>query len=374
MPQQTSQSGNFENDSRIVLTLDAGGTNFVFSAIQANKEITQPVILPSNKHKLETCIDTIIEGFSEILKQLKQKPVAISFAFPGPADYKQGIVDNSNNLPIFKGGVPLGPILRNKFNLPVFLNNDGDLFAYGEALSGILPFINKKLEESGSSKRYNNLLGLTLGTGFGAGIVRNGELYFGDNSIAGEVWLLRNRINPNVNAEEGISIRAVKRVYAELAGLHISVCPEPKELYEIAIGNQTGNKTAAIESFRQLGVILGDALGNLLTVLDAMVVIGGGLAGAKSLIFPAMLEELSSTFTGYNGNKYPRLHQNVYNLDDPDTLISFIKPAEKVIEVPESKEKLIYNYESKLGISSTFLGTSRAISLGAYAYALNLIQ
>lgn len=230
------------------------------------------------------------------------------------------------------------------------------------------------LEESGNSKRYHNLLGLTLGTGFGAGIVRNGELYLGDNSIAAEVWLLRNRINPNTNAEEGISIRAVKRVYAELTGSNHNNGPDPKDIFEIANGNRSGDKEAAIESYRQLGIVLGDAIGNLLTVLDAMVVVGGGLAGAKSLIFPSMLEEISSTFSNYKEITYPRLHQKVYNLDDNDSLHSFLKPSQKIILVPGTDQKLIYNHEAKLGIASSQLGTSRAIALGAYAYALNCIQ
>ena len=41
-------------------------------------------------------------------------------------------------------------MLEEKFGIPVFINNDGDLFAYGEAIAGLLPFINSKLEEAGS--------------------------------------------------------------------------------------------------------------------------------------------------------------------------------------------------------------------------------
>lgn len=38
----------YQFDKRIVMTLDAGGTNFVFSAIQSNEEIVEPIVLPSN--------------------------------------------------------------------------------------------------------------------------------------------------------------------------------------------------------------------------------------------------------------------------------------------------------------------------------------
>jgi glucokinase len=360
----------YDNDKRIVLTLDAGGTNFVFSAIQGNKEITEAITLPSNSHELQACIITIIEGFREIINNIKEKPAAISFAFPGPADYKQGIINNSNNLAVFNGGIALGPILKDKFNLPVFINNDGDLFTYGEALCGFLPYINKLLQESGSKRKYSNLLGITLGTGFGAGIVSNGHLYFGDNSMGTEVWLLRNRINPSTNAEEGISIRAIRRVYAEKTSIDFNLSPDPKSIFEIADGRLKGNQAAAIESFRQLGIILGDVLGNLLTVLDCPVVIGGGLAGAMKFIYPSLLEEISSEYTDYRGKFYPRLHQKVFYLDDPKSLNEFCHSTEKVI-VTESGDQLSYSPDAKLGIGISHLGTSRAISIGAYVFALN---
>ena len=110
-------------------------------------------------------------------------------------------------------------MLQEVFHLPVFINNDGDLFAYGEAIAGFLPYVNSLLEKAHSPKRFHNLFGVTLGTGFGGGIVRNGELFIGDNSGAGEIWLMRNKVDPSVNAEEGASIRAVQRVYAERAGI-----------------------------------------------------------------------------------------------------------------------------------------------------------
>jgi glucokinase len=366
-----SKSIKYNNDKRIVLTLDAGGTNFVFAAIKGNIEITDPINLPSNSHDLKACINTIIDGFSELIVKIKEKPAAISFAFPGSADHKQGIIKNANNLSIFKDGVPLGPILSNKFNMPVFINNDGDLFTYGEAHCGFLPFINKLLEGSGQTRRYSNLLGLTLGTGFGAGIVSNGQLYIGDNSMGTEVWLMRNRINPSTNAEEGISIGAIRRVYAEKTGIDISLSPDPKSIFDIAEGNLKGDQNAALEAFHQMGVVLGDVLGNLLTMLDCLVVIGGGISGAMKYIYPSLLREISTNYTGYNGISYPRLSQAVFNLDDPLSLKEFCSSKEKVLIVPETGQELFYAETAKLGIGTSRLGTSKAIAIGAYAFALN---
>ncbi len=82
----------------------------------------------------------------QIRRQCHEPPVAISFAFPGPADYPAGIIGDLPNLPAFRGGVALGPMLEEKFGIPVFINNDGDLFVYGEAIAGFLPYVNGLLE------------------------------------------------------------------------------------------------------------------------------------------------------------------------------------------------------------------------------------
>ena len=285
---------NVFEDKRVVITLDAGGTNFVFSAIQGDNEVTEPIHLPSVPDDLSKCLSTITDGFQQIIDKCSIPPVAISFAFPGPADYPNGIIGDLGNLPCFRGGIALGPMLEEKFKLPVFINNDGDLYAYGEAIAGYLPYINQLLEDAGSPKQFNNLVGFTLGTGFGAGIVRNGELFIGDNSGAGEVWLMRNKLDPEMNAEEGVSIRAIRQEYARIAGIPFDNAPTPKEIFEIANGNLQGNKEAAINSFKRMGEVLGDAIANVLTLVDGVAVIGGGLAGAASLFFPRMIEEMNA--------------------------------------------------------------------------------
>ena len=170
---------NYTNDPRIVMTLDAGGTNFVFSAVKGEQEIIEPVTLSAKGADLDQILQNIIDGFSQVSWKIEGKPVAISFAFPGPADYENGIIGDLQNLPAFRGGVALGPMLEESFGIPVFINNDGDLFAYGEAISGLLPEVNKKLEAAGNPKRYRNLLGVTFGTGFGGGIVSRGDLFLG---------------------------------------------------------------------------------------------------------------------------------------------------------------------------------------------------
>jgi glucokinase len=196
MPHKLQITPPFEKDERIVLTLDAGGTKFSFSAMAGGKQIVEPIEYPSHGDDLDKCLKTLVGGFSEIQGRLHDKPAAISFAFPGPAWYKEGIIGDLGNLPAFRGGVPLGPMLERQFRVPVFINNDGDLFTLGEAVGGFLPEMNLHLVHADSTRQYQNLVGFTLGTGFGGGIARGGELITGDNSAAGEVWLFKNPLYP----------------------------------------------------------------------------------------------------------------------------------------------------------------------------------
>ncbi len=360
----------YEDDSRIVMTLDAGGTNLVFSAIQGNKEVVEPVTLPSNAHDLKLCLNTILEGFNQVKKGLPEDPVAISFAFPGPADYPAGIIGDLGNLPAFRGGVALGPMLEEKFKLPVFINNDGDLFAYGEAIAGFLPEVNQKLLKLGSYKQYHNLFGVTLGTGFGGGIVRNGELFLGDNSAGAEIWLMRHR-NHETFVEEGASIRAVQRVYAEEAGLKGSMPPTPKEIFDIAQGRLKGNTQAALKAFDELGKVVGDALCNAITLVDGLMVLGGGLTGAHSMFLPQIVSEMNHPISTLSGKKIDRLEVKVYNLEDEEEFFMFAQGGEKEIVVPGTQRSIRWDPAKRLGVGISRLGTSKAVALGAYAFALH---
>lgn len=361
-------------DKRIVMTLDAGGTNFRFAAIRGNKLITEIVSMPSCGDQLERCLANIVEGFTRIKRQCPKPPSAISFAFPGPADYPNGIIGDLGNLPGFRGGVALGPMLEKHFKIPVFINNDGDLFVYGEAIAGFLPYVNDLLKKAGSPKRYKNLFGVTLGTGFGGGIVRNGELFIGDNSSAGEVWLLRNKLDPQMNAEEGASIRAVRRAYAQKAGIPFEKAPEPKVIFDIGRGKAPGSKGAAVEAFCRLGEVVGDAMAQALTLVDGLAVIGGGVSGSAPLFLPALVDELNGNYTGPSGKPFRRLTQVAFNLEDAAQRKQFVKGQTREILVPGTKKKLKYDPMSRIGVGMSRLGTSEAVAIGAYAFALKQLD
>ena len=364
---------DYKSDNRIVMTLDVGGTNLVFSAVQGMKEVVEPVRLPTYPNDLDKCLETMVDGFNQVIEKLEAKPVAISFAFPGPADYPNGIIDAPPNLPAFHK-VALGPFLENKFGIPVYINNDGDLFVYGEAMAGFLPKVNEMLEKAGSPKRFNKLFGITLGTGFGGGLVSDGKLYVGDNSAAGEIWITRNKRHPKCFAEEGVSIRAIKGTYARITGIDASEAPEPKDIYAIAEGSLEGDKDAAKAAFAEMGECVGDALANVMTILDGLVVIGGGLANAYPLFIDAILAEMNGTIESYSGEKLPRIVQKSLDLEDKASCDQFIKGEVKEITVPGTDKIVKLDSMKRIGIGRAALDTSFAISVGAYAFALNQLD
>ncbi|HET7502073.1 MAG TPA: ROK family protein [Kofleriaceae bacterium] len=378
------------HDERVVLVLDAGGTSLRFNAIQGGRALLEaPRTLPSFGDDLERCLRQIIGGFADAHAATGRRAVALSLAFPGPADYRRGIIGDLPNLPGFRGGVPLGPMLAARFGLPAFINNDGALFTYGEALGGLLPVVNDRLAAGGSDRRYRTLLGFTLGTGFGCGVVIDGRLFIGDNSAAGQIWTLRHRDDRQRVVDDGASIRGVRREYAAQAGVPLEQVPEPRLLARIAAGELDGelkgelkgeldgelkgelkgDRRAAVAAFRRLGQVAGDAIASALAVIDGLVVLGGGLSGAAELFRGALLDEVNGTLESWSG-PVRRLPFEVLDLDDPAGLDALVADEVRALAVPGTGERVAYAPHKRTGIGTTRLGTTAAIALGAYAFAL----
>lgn len=362
----------YEKDNRVVITLDAGGTNLVFGAMRGGEFIVPPVSMPSNASDLDLCLRTMTDGFRHIISSLSESPVAISFAFPGPADYPNGVIGGYlPNFPSFRDGVALGPMLEDCFGLPVFINNDGDLFAYGEALGGALPEINARLAEAGSAKRFHNLLGYTFGTGFGIGEVIDGRLNRGDNSCV-ETFCLRHRLHPEWFAEEGVAVRAVRRVYSTLSNDRRPL--EPKDICDIADGKKPGDSEAARKAFEEFGTVAGDSMAIAAQLIDGLVVIGGGITGARRFFMPSLLAEMRSEISSVNGDKLPRLQMRVFDLDDPEEFAMFAKGDARSLKVYGSSRSVVYDPMKRIGVTISKLGASKAISIGAYCFALSQID
>jgi len=364
---------DFRKDSRVVLTLDAGGTNMVFGAMRGGEFIVEPITFPANSHNLDLCLGTMVKGFQAVIDMLEEKPSAISFAFPGPADYPNGIIGGYlPNFPSFREGVALGPFLRRKFGVPVYINNDGDLFAYGEALGGVLPEVNAKLAAAGSAKRYSNMIGYTFGTGFGVGMIVNGQLNRGDNSCV-ETFCLPHKKLSGVIVEDGVAVRAVKRVYGELSG-NMDHGLEPKDIFDVAEGKREGDPEAARKAFAEMGEIAGDAMATAVTLTDGLIVIGGGITAARKYIMPALLESLRGKMHTVGGEELSRVQMKVYDLDDPAEFAEFARGQQRKLKIYGYDEEVNYDPQKRIGVAISKMGASKAISVGAYTFALDQLD
>ena len=353
----------YQEDSRLVLTLDAGGTNFNFAAFSGGEivgdslNLTVQEISPSNS--LEESLNAIVKGFEFLIKQFDKEPSAISFSFPGPCDYKNGVTLNEGNLPAFSGAVALGPFLSKKFNLPVYMNNDGDLYTYGEACFGLA-----------SKSRFNSLVGITLGTGVGGGFCFNKTMLRGETSNALEVWTTRNGIDTNTYTEEGLGKRALIRFYGDQK-------LTPEDLFEIAIKNKEGDSVLALKAFEKYGRVLGELIADLITLFDAPIVLGGGVSKAYKLFTPSMLETISSSIKGLDGSIKKRVVQNCYLIDSEESLnvnLDNDSQIKSTVIIPGTDEKVEYMKSKDLPVFIGSMNTNQATQLGAYSYALHCLD
>src|SRR5690606_2595965 len=88
--------------------------------------------------------------------------------------------------------------------------------------------------------------------------------------------------------------------------------PTPKEISEIAIGVRPGDRDAGICAFREMAKVIAESLCNAVTLIDGIVVIGGGMAGAYALMIDEIVSHMNGTIRNLDGNEIPRLVSRVY--------------------------------------------------------------
>jgi glucokinase len=192
--------------------------------------------------------------------------------------------------------------------------------------------------------------------------------------VAGEIRLLRNKLDARMNAEEGASIRAVRRAYAREAGIGIDEAPQPREIFEIARGAGAGDRAAAVEAFRRLGEVAGDAIAQASALVDGLVVVGGGLSAAWPLFLPALVQEMNATYESPEGEASRRLTPVAFNLEEPAELQRFVESETRTLAVPGGDRRVAYDALARTGVGVSRLGTSDAVAVGAYVFALEKLD
>jgi len=206
---------------------------------------------------------------------------SIAAACPGPMDPINGIIVAPPNIPEWRY-FPLQEFLQSTFSLPVALNNDANLAAYGEWYFG-------------AGKGCNDLIYLTISTGIGAGVILENKLFIGPGGLGSEIGHTTLDIHgPECSCGQAGHLEAiasgpsiVRWVKSQLADESIKEhFPEgeltAKMLSEAA---KNGNELA-IAAYERAGKYIGLAIADLLHIFNVpRIIIGGGVSRAGDLLF-----------------------------------------------------------------------------------------
>jgi glucokinase len=278
---------------RQALGADLGGTKMAVGVVDDEQNILHRGTEPTFGRDLERLLS---ELESELREGLVACPgvEAIGLGIPSTIDRERGVAISSVNLPIVD--VPIRELIAEKFDVPVFIDNDANCAALAE-------------QRFGAAKGAANALMLTIGTGIGGGVIVNGEVYRGSSGSAAELGHVVIDENgppcqgncPNRGCVEvlasGTALGREGRAAAEahpdsalgraLAGGKVI---DGRLVTDAAFA---GDKTA-IDALATIGRHLGVALSSLANIFAPdVIVIGGGVSRAGELLIGPARQEMS---------------------------------------------------------------------------------
>lgn len=256
---QCGASTNEAKDMKI--GVDLGGTNIRAALVDGQEIIKKVKRACPAKGKCEEVLETVANLIGEVICEGVE---SIGIGVPSVVDTRRGIVYNVANIPSWVE-VPLKDILEQRFGIPVKINNDSNCFTLGES-------------RFGKGQGYGSLVGVTLGTGVGSGIIIDGKLYEGRNAGAGEVGCL-NYLDKDYE----------------------SYCSTPFFVAHSTSGAELSAKAKAGDAeatalWNEFGGHLGELVKAILFAYDPEAIVFGGGIAAGHPHFEAALRERIQTF------------------------------------------------------------------------------
>ncbi len=285
-----------------VVGIDLGGTNVRLALISLNGEILArweraTASMPNQDAMVSTLADDLaVCGAEARTRGLEVQGVGLGI--PGRILYREGRVAFSPNIAALNG-VPLVARLKPLVKWPVFLENDANLFTLGEHWLG-------------AGAGYQHLLGITLGTGVGGGLILNGRIWQGSEGTTGEIGHLTiepegrkchcgNRGCLETMASAFWTVVWVKEQLAQGAPswLQDLYTTDPEAIRgETLVAAARNRDPLAQRAFERVGKSLGQAIADVVHLLGlSRVIIGGRFAGAWEVFQPAMSEEIYRRLT-----------------------------------------------------------------------------
>jgi glucokinase len=245
--------------SRSIVGVDLGGTN-----VRAGR-VRDGVVEAFSARPISAraAADQVLDELCETVERVLDDSVAgIGCAVPSLVDVREGIVHEVENIPSWRQ-VHLKAALETRYGLAVYVNNDANAFAVGELHFGW-----------GRGRRH--LVGMTLGTGLGTGVIVDGRLYTGSNCGAGELGEMPYR-------DGTIQEYCAGPFFLREAGE-----PGAKVFEKAGRG-----EPQALAIFQRYGLEVGHALTVALLAYDPeLVVLGGGISRAWPLFEAGVRERL----------------------------------------------------------------------------------
>jgi glucokinase len=246
---------------RTIIGVDLGGTKVSAGAVNGDTVLKVAKRSVPSQEAADVILDHIIDTIDGVFGP---EVIGIGFGVPSVVDVAEGVVREVGNIPSWKE-VHLKTALEERFGVPAEINNDANAFAVGEHVYG-------------NARGFRNVVGLTLGTGFGTGVIINGKLYNGANCGAGELGMMAYR-----------------------GGLLEDWCSGPFFHREYGVGGDVlhqqardGDRTA-IAAFEHYGRELAQGVMIAVYAYDPeIVVFGGSIASTFDLFEPAMREAFST--------------------------------------------------------------------------------
>lgn len=269
---------------KYVIGVDLGGTKISTAVSTLDGEILkQTVVATKAEEGEEPVLSRIIGTISEVLVGAdisKDEVEAIGIGSPGPLDAKKGVIITTPNLP-FKNYNVVQPI-KDKFGIPVYLDNDANVAAIGEYMFG-------------AGKGTKNIVYFTVSTGVGGGAVLNGQAYRGNTSNALEIGHMTvdahgPRCNcGNIGCLEAISSgTAIGKKGREAAATKVETSLKnydnitSYEVFKEAKNGDAVSKEIVDNAMNYLGI----GVANAITIFDPeMVIIGGGVSKVGDILF-----------------------------------------------------------------------------------------
>jgi glucokinase len=288
--------GVVPHEQRVLVGVDIGGTK---TAVVLSREL--PTVLARTEFQTNPeagpgqTIDKIITGITDLLASAKlenRDVAAIGISCGGPLDRHKGVIQSPPNLPTWVN-VRVVQLLTERFGVPCYLENDANAGAVAE-------------HRFGAGRGTHNMIFLTMGTGLGAGLVLNGQLYRGSSEMAGEFGHVRLTPSGPIGHNKAGSVEgwASGGGMTQAAREAIQSANQngiPTTLAEFAEGGvltarhvsvaaSQGDKVAK-DIIRVTGERLGEALAILVDILNPECIVMGGLGMrlGEALLGPARL-------------------------------------------------------------------------------------